>query len=145
MAENPPQSPRDAYWRMLEEGRLCFQRCAGCGHAWLPPREDCPACWSPDWAFEEAGGEAKVVSWVVFHTAFDEAFEKRLPYNVAVVELKEGPRLYTNIVDLPKDEAIVDRPARLAIERDMDRALPRFRLMPRPKNETVNRRGNADD
>jgi uncharacterized OB-fold protein len=71
-----------------------------------------------------------VVSWVIFHTAFHEAFEKRLPYNVAVVELDEGPRLITNLTNLadrPGD--VTDHPVRLVIERDMDRSLPRFRLV----------------
>jgi uncharacterized OB-fold protein len=123
------ESPRDAYWRMLEEGRFRFQRCASCGHAWLPPREDCPSCWSSQWRWEEARGRGKLVSWVVFHTAFDEAFELRVPYNVAVVELDEGPRLITNIVNLPgADEDPTDRPVSLTIEADHGRSLPRFKL-----------------
>ena len=123
------ESPRDAYWRMLDEGRFRFQRCANCGHPWLPPREDCPSCWSRHWRWEEAGGGGKLVSWVVFHTAFDEAFESRLPYNVAVVELDEGPGLITNVVNLPgPDEDPTDRPVRLTIEVDHGKSLPRFKL-----------------
>jgi uncharacterized OB-fold protein len=123
------EAPRDRYWGMLEQDRFRFQRCARCGHAWLPPREDCPACWSPEWRWEDASGRGKLVSWVIFHTAFHEAFEKRLPYNVAVVELEEGPRLITNIVNLPaSNEDVTDRPVSLAIERDHGKALPRFKL-----------------
>jgi uncharacterized OB-fold protein len=129
MATDTIEVPRDAYWRMLGEGRLRFQRCARCGNAWLPPREDCPSCWSPEWRWEEASGRGKLVSWVIFHTAFHEAFEKRLPYNVAVVELAEGPRLITNIVNLEgSEEDVIDRPVSLVIETDHERALPRFRL-----------------
>ncbi len=129
MATDTLEVPRDAYWRMLGEGRFRFQRCARCGNAWLPPREDCPSCWSPDWRWEEASGRGKLVSWVIFHTAFHEAFEKRLPYNVAVVELAEGPRLITNIVNLEgSEEDVTDRPVSLVIETDHERALPRFRL-----------------
>ncbi len=121
--------PRDAYWSSLEEGRLRFQRCSACRNRWLPPRTECPRCWSAEWAWEEASGEGRVVSWVVFHTAFHEAFKDRVPYNVAVVELAEGPRLVTNLVE-PFDAAgeVVDRRCTLTIERDHDRALPRFRL-----------------
>jgi uncharacterized protein len=123
------EAPRDTYWRMLEEGRFRFQRCARCRNAWLPPREDCPSCWSPEWRWEDASGRGKLVSWVVYHTAFHEAFEKRLPYNVAVVELEEGPRLITNIVNLPDSkEDVTDRPVSLAIETDHGKALPRFKL-----------------
>jgi uncharacterized protein len=130
MTSDPVESPTEIYWRTLGEGRFQFQRCASCGHAWLPPREDCPCCWSREWQWQDASGLGTVVSWVVFHTAFHEAFEKRLPYNVAVVELAEGPRLITNIVGLQNSSCdnLVDRPVSLVIERDHERALPRFRL-----------------
>jgi uncharacterized OB-fold protein len=129
MAESASESPRDAYWRMLGEGRFQFQRCARCGHAWLPPREDCPSCWSPEWRWQTASGRGRLVSWVVFHTAFHEAFEKRLPYNVALVELDEGPRLISNVVDFPESGAdVIDRTLGLIIENDHGKALPRFKL-----------------
>ncbi len=123
------ETARDAFWRMIGDGRLHFQRCDGCNNAWLPPREDCPSCWSPEWRWEEASGRGKLVSWVVFHTAFHEAFETRLPYNVAVIELDEGPRLISNVVDLPDSGIdVADRPVGLTIETDHGRTLPRFKL-----------------
>jgi uncharacterized protein len=126
---DPAGDPNGAYWRSLEEGRFRFQRCRVCANAWLPARSECPKCWSPDWDWEDADGGGRVVSWVVFHTAFHEAFAERLPYNVAVVELEEGPRLITNLTNLPNTpEDVTDKPVRLVIERDLDRALPRFRL-----------------
>jgi uncharacterized OB-fold protein len=128
MAVDAIENPGEAYWKSLEEGRFRFQRCSHCNNAWLPARTECTACWSPDWRWEDASGKGRLVSWVVFHTAFHEAFGKRLPYNVAVVELAEGPRLITNITNLPEGEDVTDRPVSLVIERDMDRALPRFRI-----------------
>ena len=123
------ETPRDAYWRMLGEGRFRFQRCARCDNSWLPPREDCPSCWSPEWTWQDASGKGRLVSWVIFHTAFHEEFEARLPYNVAVVELDEGPRLISNIVDLPDSSVdVCDRHVTLSIETDHGRSLPRFKL-----------------
>jgi len=127
---DPTDDPSSAYWGYLEGGQFRFQHCRACANAWLPARSQCPKCWSPDWEWEDASGGGRVVSWVVFHTAFHEAFKERLPYNVAVVELEEGPRLITNLTNLqdaPGD--VTDKPVRLVIERDMDRALPRFRLV----------------
>ena len=131
MADIKPaaENPGEHYWQALERGAHEFQRCSGCNNAWLPAREDCPACWSPKWRWERATGRGRIVSWVIFHTAFHEAFAKRLPYNVAVVELAEGPRLYTNIVNLGDHKGdVTDRSVSLVIERDHDRALPRFRI-----------------
>ena len=54
-------------------------------------------------------GKAKLISWVVFHRAFHPAFEDRLPYNVAVVELAEGPRMITNIVVEDAEKLVIDQ------------------------------------
>ena len=63
----------------------------------------------------------------MYHTAYHPAFESRLPYNVALVELAEGPRLLTNIVD-PSEALVADAPVELKIEWEGDAALARFRL-----------------
>lgn len=114
------------YWDALREGRLLFQRCR-CGNAWLPARSECPACLAPEPAWEQASGHGTLVSWVVYHTAYHPAFASRVPYNVALVQLREGPRLLTNIV-APGDALSGDAPVTLSVEREGDIALARFRL-----------------
>jgi len=120
--------PYEAHRAALESKRLTFQHCKACSNRWLPPREDCPRCWSPDWEWQEASGTATVVSWVVYHTAFDKRFADRLPYNVALVDLDEGPRMITNLVNLPGGEDVIGRRAVVLFEEDHERTLPRFRL-----------------
>ncbi|WP_426958430.1 Zn-ribbon domain-containing OB-fold protein [Muricoccus radiodurans] len=115
------------YWDGLAEGVLRFQRCAACGHAWLPPRDACPRCLSAEAVWEAAGGGGRVVSWVVFHKAYHDAFADRVPYNVAIVELEEGPRLITNILG-PNGRLRVGLPVRLRVERDVGLFLPRFEV-----------------
>jgi uncharacterized OB-fold protein len=113
------------YWRALEQGRLVFQRCGRCGNAWLPARTECPRCLAPEPHWEDASGRAKLVSWVVYHHGYHEYYAARLPYNVAVVELEEGPRLISNIV---ADVAAlrIDMPLRLEVRREAGVALARF-------------------
>ena len=114
----------EPYWKALGDGHLVFQRCA-CGHAWLPPREECPGCLAPAPGWERAAGRGKLLSWVTYRTAYHPAFKDRLPYVVAVVELDEGPRLITNIV--PASSALaIDLPVKLVIERENGFALARF-------------------
>lgn len=123
----PQRTPFNTpFWQGLEEGRLLFQRCRACGHAWLPAREECPECLRPDAEWTPASGSAKLISWVVYHTAFDDWFKDRVPYTVAIVELAEGPRMITNIVG---DQALrAEMPLRLVIEREAGIALARFGL-----------------
>lgn len=129
--QQPFPLPETAFWQEVEAGRLTFQRCNVCGHAWLPERQVCPNCWSPDSAREAASGKAKVVSWVVYRIAYHEAFKEKLPYNVAIVELDEGPRMVSNLVNLDGwDGPVADQPCELTIEEDLGRRIPRFRLLP---------------
>jgi uncharacterized protein len=104
------------YWSALRDGALVFQACA-CGTRWLPARSECPGCLRADqWRWTPASGRGRVLSWVVYHTAYHPAFADRLPYNVAIVELAEGPRLITSILaaneslraDLPVELATTD-------------------------------------
>jgi uncharacterized OB-fold protein len=114
------------YWDALRDGHLVFQRCA-CGHAWLPARRNCPACLAPEPRWERASGRGRLVSWVVYHTAYHPAFENRLPYNVSLVELEEGPRLLTNVVD-SNDSLVADAAVELKVEWEGDVALARFQM-----------------
>lgn len=116
------------YWDALKQGRLTFQRCSQCGHSWLPARAECPECLRAEWAWTAASGKGRVVSWVIYHHAYHEAFKERLPYNVALVELDEGPRLITNIVN-PTQGLKAERPVELRIETEHDVALARFALI----------------
>ena len=118
------------YWDALKQGRLTFQRCRHCGHAWLPPRAECPQCLEAEWDWTTATGKGRVVSWVVYHHAYHEAFRDRLPYNVALVELDEGPRLITNIVNPDHGGGIkTERPVQLSIEDEHGVALAKFALI----------------
>ena len=127
-----PLPIRDAlsapYWGALEEGRHIFQRCFACDNAWLPARRECPRCLNDAWVWENASGAARLISWVVYHTAFHPSFKDRLPYTVAIVELVEGPRLISNIIGIDDPETLeIDQALELTIEREGGIAIPRFR------------------
>ena len=125
----PPVTELTApYWDGLAEGELRFQRCRTCRNAWLPPREECPRCWDAQWDFEASAGSGTLVSWVVYHKAYHPYFQDKLPYNVAVVELAEGPRLLTNVVVEDHAMLSLDQPVELAVEQESGWSLARFRL-----------------
>jgi len=113
------------YWKALDEGRLTFQRCQACAHAWLPARSECPRCLARGPLWETASGQARLVSWVVYHHTYHDYYATRLPYNVAVVQLAEGPRLISNVVDA-RGELRIDMPLEVVIQREAGTALVRF-------------------
>jgi len=113
------------YWNALAEGRLTFQRCVACRHAWLPARTECPRCLGREAVWETASGNARLVSWVVYHHGYHPYFASRLPYTVAVVELAEGPRMIAGLA--PHERPLrIDLPLKLVIQHEAGAALPRF-------------------
>ena len=115
----------EPYWSGLAEGELRFQRCGSCANVWLPARDACPQCLAPGPTWEPAGGGGRIISWVVYHQAVHEAFADRVPYNVAIVELDEGPRLITNI-EAPESILSIELPVELHIVDEGGVAIPRF-------------------
>ncbi|WP_055534906.1 Zn-ribbon domain-containing OB-fold protein [Streptomyces graminilatus] len=88
------------YWDAAAEGRLLVRRCGGCGRAHHYPREFCPYCWSEDVVWETASGLATLYTWSVVHRNDLPPFGERTPYVAAVVDLDEGPRMMTEVVDV---------------------------------------------
>ncbi|GAA3540949.1 Zn-ribbon domain-containing OB-fold protein [Streptomyces osmaniensis] len=87
------------YWEAAVEGRLLIRRCQACGRAHHYPREFCPHCWSEDVVWEPACGRATLYTWSVVHRNDLPPFGQRTPYVAAVVDLAEGPRMMTELVD----------------------------------------------
>lgn len=103
------------FWDGLREGFLQCQRCPSCGHAWLPARTECPQCLRSEPNWERVSGNGRVISWVVYRTAYHESVRDMIPYNVAIVELDEGPRVITNILEIDHDRIEAEMPVRLKI------------------------------
>jgi uncharacterized OB-fold protein len=128
--EKPLPEPDEAskpFWDGGMEGRLMLMRCTDCGAWRLPARAHCPSCLSEGVAWEEASGRGTVRTFGIMHQRYHPAFAAELPYNVAVVELEEGPRLPTNIVGVANAEIRVGMPVVVEWERHADVALPKFR------------------
>jgi len=70
-----------------------------------------------------------VFSYVVFHTAYHPGFKADLPYNVALVQLDEGPRMYSNVVGTPNDQVHIGDAVEVVFETaTAEITIPKFRL-----------------
>lgn len=92
------------YWDAAADGQLLIRRCGDCGKAHHYPREFCPHCWSEDVTWERASGHATLYTWSVVHRNDLPPFGSRVPYVAAVVDLAEGPRMMTELVDCGEGE-----------------------------------------
>jgi uncharacterized protein len=123
----PRPTPETAeFWAGTAVGELRLQRCRPHGHAYFPPQPFCPRCSSADVETFVASGRGRLHSYVVSYLKAP-GFEP--PYVLAVVELDEGPRLLTNIVDVvPTPDALpLDMVVTVAFAVLDDVVLPLFR------------------
>ena len=88
---------------------LMLMRCRNCSAWRLPSRPRCPDCWSTDTAWERASGRGTLYSFGIMHQKFP-GFAEEVPYQYAIVELEEGPRIVSNVIGVADDELRVDMP-----------------------------------
>ncbi len=122
-----PTPETQHFWDGTKRSELLLQRCNDCQHTYFPPRPFCPKCSTRDVAIFAASGNATLASYVINerpHPAFDG------PYAIALVELAEGVRMMTNIVECEQTpEALqLDMPLTVVFEAVTDDiTLPLFR------------------
>ena len=97
------------YWDATAEGRLVLPRCDACDTVIWYPRRFCPACGSSNVSWIDASGRGAIYSFTVVRKGGGQ-YREADPFVVAYVELDEGPRMMTNIVDCdPASLTIGDR------------------------------------
>ena len=104
------------FWEAAKQRRLKLQCCNSCGKAWYPIGPACPFCFSMDFAWSPMSGRGTLHNYVVYHKAWTPWFEKRVPYAVVQVQLEEGPRLTTNLLDCALDAIRIGMPVEAAYE-----------------------------
>lgn len=125
----PKPVPETApFWEAAKDDRLLIQRCRACGRHYFYPRPFCPHCTSDDVVWDEVSGRGRLMSYVINHRPVPPADQAQV---IALVELDEGVRLLTNIVDTAPDPAALplDAPVAVAFEPRGEYKLPVFRLV----------------
>lgn len=131
MVTTPMTDAIEAHYAGLANDTLLITRCTACGRRQFPPRAVCYGCSSVgtlQWV--SASGGAVVWSFVTYHKAYFPPDVRSVPYNVAIVELDEGPRLVTNLVDVPNGEVSVGLRVRSSFVHEADQHRVVFRPDP---------------
>ena len=87
------------YWDGIEQGKLLLQHCTDCDAYQYYPRSQCLKCQSSSLEWVEASGRGVLYAYSVVQRGPSPAFQAIAPYITAIVELSEGPRMFTNIVE----------------------------------------------
>ena len=93
-----PDNASRHYWKTAAEGRLVIQRCTSCGAYQFYPRALCVTC-AGETEWVEASGRGTLYTFTIIRQNRSEAFVRLSPYAVGIVELDEGVRMMSNIVE----------------------------------------------
>lgn len=88
------------FWDALNEGRLMVAQCGSCRKVHYYPRPMCPSCWSEDVSLVEVTGRGTLYTWSTVYVNDLPPFNTKVPYVAAQVDLEEGVRLTTMVVDV---------------------------------------------
>lgn len=102
--------------------------CADCGHLFLPPGPVCPRCWSDRLDRRQLSGDGEVATFTVYRQQYHPDFPP--PYVLALIALREGPRLVSNVVDCAPEAVHIGMPVRLRWQLRGERMLPLFTPAP---------------
>jgi len=127
----------DDYTRIFGEActqhSLIFQRCHDCGHVRWPLSFVCPRCASQKAEWIQSGGKGHVYSYAVFHVPFHHKFIDKIPYIVAIIELREGPHFLTNIIGCEPTQVKCGMEVEIVWEDvSSEINLPKFKLLTSP-------------
>ncbi|MBA2282260.1 MAG: Zn-ribbon domain-containing OB-fold protein [Actinomycetota bacterium] len=123
-----PDAETVPYWEAARDGRLLIKRCTACGRPHFYPRPFCPHCWSDAVEWEEASGRATIYTFSIVRRNDLPPWGERVPYVAAVVDLEEGPRMITNIVDCDVDVVAIGQSVEVAFRDEDEFVIPVFRL-----------------
>ena len=98
------------FWDAAKRHELVMPRCRTCDHMFFYPREDCPRCLSNNLEWTNVSGKGRLHSYTVIRQPANSVFIDDVPYIYAMVQLDEGPRMISNIVQCEIDDAEIDMP-----------------------------------
>ncbi len=106
-----------AFWDAVANHELVLQRCRACDIYHQPPRPMCPECKSMDtleWV--PSSGRGHIYSYVNFTTDKMAYPAMKVPYAVVLIELDEGVRLISNLMDIEPDEIEIGMPVEVVFD-----------------------------
>ena len=124
-----PTNISSPYWEGCQQGVLRLQCCNSCGAYQFYPRLFCSGCQSQDLAWRDVSGRGQIASFTVVRRGVSEAYPA--PYAVALIDLEEGPRMMSHIIEAETDTLAVGDRVEVAFQSwSEDMQLPVFRPSP---------------
>jgi hypothetical protein len=118
------------FWEGCKRHALVLQHCEDCGAVIYYPRALCTACHSARLAWRPVSGAGSIYSFTVCHRPAGPAFKDDTPYVVALIDLKEGARLLSNIVTDDPGSVRIGQAVRVVFDDVTEEiTLPKFQVV----------------
>ncbi|MFQ5874385.1 MAG: Zn-ribbon domain-containing OB-fold protein [Dehalococcoidia bacterium] len=123
-----PSPDSQGFWDACKRHELVIQRCSKCRAYRYPPRPMCFDCNATNWEWAKASGRGTIYTYTITYQPVHPALDGRVPWTVITVELEEGVRMVSNLVDCPPEKVQIGMPVSVTFE-DVNEevTLPRFR------------------
>ncbi len=116
------------FYQYCKNHELRFQRCKECGTWRHVPRDMCAKCGSWEWEWAKSSGRGKLFTWTVVTLPMYPAFKDEVPYAVCLIEMEEGPRIVSRIVDVAPEDLRMHMPVEVIFEAvTPEVTLPKFK------------------
>ena len=118
-----------AFWQATKNHELRYQVCDDCDGIVFFPRRHCTHCVGMNLRWETSKGEGVIYSYSVVRASRHPAFAEKAPYAVAIIDLDEGFRMFSNIVGVENALTDIEIGQRVSVEWEdhEELSLPLFR------------------
>ena len=136
MAESEKPLPKinpltEPFWEAAKNKSLIIQHCGNCGVFVWCPNPSCTECGNDHLEWKPVSGQGTVFSFTIIRHVLERrgrGFENDVPYIVAWIDLDEGPRFCSNVVDCPVENITIGMPVEVVfLETGGGIFLPKFR------------------
>ena len=105
-------------WRHIPQRyNLIGSKCTICNGVYFPPRVICPKCRRKGNIENlQFKGKGKIYSYSIVHTPTDD-FKEIAPYAVAIVELDEGVKVTSQLVDCDVEDIEIGDPVEMVFRK----------------------------
>ncbi len=104
------------FWDATKRRELALPRCKTCSGIFFYPREQCPNCFSDDLDWTRVSGQGRLYSFTIVHQSAHPAFQPDTPHIYAIIQLNEGPKIPSNLVECEIEDARIDMPVEAVFE-----------------------------
>ncbi|MFT7244897.1 MAG: putative OB-fold protein [Candidatus Azotimanducaceae bacterium] len=115
-----------AFWAGTKDKEFRYQQCTNCDTVIFYPRRHCTGCTNGKLEWKVASGNATVYSYSVVRQSYHPFFRNLVPYVVAWIDLDEGPRILSNVMNVAADDVQIGMKLKLEWEEHEELNIPLF-------------------